>query len=63
MLTGIGENLNEATSPLFGADEYIDKPFDFERLDEKVKSVLRRRAAERESVPRPRAGASRSLGG
>lgn len=60
MLTGIGENLNEATSPLFGADEYIDKPFDFERLDEKVKSVLRRRAAQRESVPRPRAGASRS---
>ena len=53
MLTGIGESLNEATSPLFGADEYIDKPFDFERLDDKVKSVLRRRAAQREAVPRP----------
>lgn len=60
MLTGIGENLNEATSPLFGADEYIDKPFDFERLDEKVKSVLLRRAAQREAVPRPRRGESRS---
>ncbi len=53
MLTGIGESLNEATSPLFGADEYIDKPFDFEKLDEKVKGVLRRRAAQREAVPRP----------
>jgi DNA-binding response OmpR family regulator len=53
MLTGIGESLNEATSPLFGADEYIDKPFDFEKLDEKVKGVLARRAAQREAVPRP----------
>jgi DNA-binding response OmpR family regulator len=55
MLTGIGESLNEATSPLFGADEYIDKPFDFEKLDEKILSVLRRRASQREAVPRPRA--------
>jgi len=53
MLTGIGESLNEATSPLFGADEFIDKPFDFERLDEKIKGVLERRAAQREAVPRP----------
>jgi DNA-binding response OmpR family regulator len=53
MLTGIGESLNEATSPLFGADEYIDKPFDFEKLDEKVKGVLASRAAQREAVPRP----------
>ena len=53
MLTGIGESLNEATSPLFGADEFIDKPFDFEELDEKIKGVLERRAAQREAVPRP----------
>src|SRR5580693_10121355 len=52
MLTGIGETLNEATSPLFGADEYIDKPFDFEQLDEKILAVLRRRASQREAVPR-----------
>jgi len=57
MLTGIGENLNEATSPLFGADEYIDKPFDFEKLDEKVVEILERRAAQREAVPRPIANA------
>jgi DNA-binding response OmpR family regulator len=54
MLTGIGENLNEATSPLFGADEYIDKPFDLEQLDERIASVLERRSAQREAVPRPR---------
>jgi DNA-binding response OmpR family regulator len=53
MLTGIGESLNEATSPLFGADEYIDKPFDLEELDERIASVLEKRAAQREAVPRP----------
>jgi DNA-binding response OmpR family regulator len=53
MLTGIGETLNETTSPLFGADEYIDKPFDFEKLDEKIVHVLEKRAALREAVPRP----------
>ncbi len=57
MLTGIGETLNETTSPLFGADEFIDKPFDFEALDEKVVNVLERRAAQREAVPRPAADA------
>jgi len=56
MLTGIGESLNEATSPLFGADEYIDKPFEFEKLDEKIRNVLARRSVQREAVPRPRAG-------
>jgi DNA-binding response OmpR family regulator len=55
MLTGIGESLNEATSPLFGADEYIDKPFDFEALDAKIVHVLSKRAAQREAVPRPNA--------
>src|ERR1700722_14727506 len=53
MLTGIGENLNETTSPLFGADEYIDKPFDFEKLDAMIVEVLRKRSAQREAVPRP----------
>jgi DNA-binding response OmpR family regulator len=57
MLTGIGQSLNEATSPLFGADEYIDKPFDLEHLDERIASVLDKRAAQREAVPRPLAGA------
>jgi DNA-binding response OmpR family regulator len=53
MLTGIGASLNEATSPLFGADDYIDKPFEFEKLDQKIESVLRQRATQRNAVPRP----------
>jgi DNA-binding response OmpR family regulator len=43
MLTGIGERLNEMTSPLYGADEYLDKPFDFRDLDALVERVLRSR--------------------
>jgi hypothetical protein len=53
MLTGIGENLNQMTSPLYGADAYIDKPFEFGELDEKVKTALSARAAQREGVNRP----------
>ncbi len=52
MLTGIGERVNEMTSPLFGADAYIDKPFDFEELDDKVRGALEKHAAQRASVPR-----------
>lgn len=40
MVTGIGERLNEMTSPLYGANEFIDKPFDLGELDTKVKSLL-----------------------
>jgi DNA-binding response OmpR family regulator len=40
MLTGIGALNNELTSPLFGADDYIDKPFDFAELEYKVRKVL-----------------------
>jgi CheY-like chemotaxis protein len=43
MLTGIGENLNELTSPLYGADAYIDKPFEFSELDSKIRETLARR--------------------
>jgi DNA-binding response OmpR family regulator len=43
MLTGIGERLNEMTSPLYGADDFLDKPFDFADLDAKVQDVLRAR--------------------
>src|SRR6266436_2031881 len=53
MLTGIGENLNQMTSPLYGADAYIDKPFDFGELDEKVKEALEARASQRDAVARP----------
>jgi DNA-binding response OmpR family regulator len=40
MLTGIGERLNEMTSPLYGADDHLDKPFDFEELEERVRALL-----------------------
>ena len=53
MLTGIGENLNQMTSPLYGADAFIDKPFEFEELALKVKEALEARAAQRDAVPRP----------
>jgi DNA-binding response OmpR family regulator len=46
MLTGIGERLNELTSPLYGADDFLDKPFDLDDLDEKITEVLEKRASE-----------------
>jgi CheY-like chemotaxis protein len=43
MLTAIGEKVNEMTSPLYGADAYVDKPFDFADLETKIKDVLAER--------------------
>lgn len=40
MLTGIGDRLNELTSPLYGADDHLDKPFEFETLKAKVAALL-----------------------
>jgi DNA-binding response OmpR family regulator len=40
MLTGIGSQVNEATSPLVGADDYLDKPFTFEDLADRVRALL-----------------------
>ena len=53
MLTGIGENLNQLTNPLYGADTYIDKPFEFDLFDERVKETLSAHAAQRNAVARP----------
>ena len=44
MLTGIGQRLNEMTSPLYGADAYLDKPFDLETPDGKIRELLERPA-------------------
>lgn len=49
MLTGIGEGLNSMTSPLFGADAYLDKPVDLDELDEAIEKAIatsRERATE-----------------
>lgn len=43
MLTAIGPNLNEMTSPLYGADDFIDKPFLFRDLEEKIEKVIKKR--------------------
>ncbi|MGB3052793.1 MAG: response regulator [Polyangiales bacterium] len=43
MLTGIGERLNEMTSPLYGADGFLDKPFELDQLSAKVREVLESR--------------------
>ncbi len=65
MLTGIGENLNQMTSPLYGADAYIDKPFEFEDFDGKIRQTLKARTKQREGVVRPpingTAGAAKPL--
>src|SRR5437764_517973 len=43
MLTAIGEQMNEMTSPLYGVDEYIDKPFDFADLESRIRKILAHR--------------------
>jgi DNA-binding response OmpR family regulator len=43
ILTAIGEKVNEMTSPLYGADEHIDKPFEFDALEKAIERVLARR--------------------
>jgi len=54
MLTGIGERLNAMNSPLFAADGWLDKPFEFTTLDEKIAEVLEKHGKQMPS----RAGAS-----
>lgn len=39
MLTGIGESLNAATSPMFGADAYLDKPFELDDIDARLQEI------------------------
>jgi len=55
MLTGIGESLNEMTSPLYGADAHLDKPFEFTTLDARIKETLERR--KQGALGRPDGGA------
>lgn len=40
MLTGIGEQMNEMTSPLYGANAHLDKPFDTDELSATIDRVL-----------------------
>jgi DNA-binding response OmpR family regulator len=45
VLTAIGERMNEMTSPLYGADDYLDKPFEFAELEQKIEKTLDKRRA------------------
>ena len=40
MVTAIGEKTNEITSPLYGADAHVDKPFEFEKLERVIAALL-----------------------
>ena len=56
MLTGIGENLNDMTSELFGADTWLNKPFDFNELDNRIGEVLAKHGKALPSGPQVREG-------
>lgn len=47
MATGIGAETNAATSPLYGADAYLDKPFRLEALERTIREVIRKIEAGR----------------
>lgn len=49
MLTGIGETLNELSSPMYGADDFIDKPFKAQALIYKIRRILSKRGARPEN--------------
>ncbi len=40
MLTGIGERMNAMTAPLYGADAFLDKPFDLDDVVETVRQLI-----------------------
>jgi CheY-like chemotaxis protein len=40
MVTAIGAQVNEITSPLYGADAHVDKPFEFEALERVIAKLL-----------------------
>ena len=46
MLTAIGRTVNEMTSPLYGADAHLDKPFDIKEMLSVVSGLLAKRVAE-----------------
>ncbi len=51
MLTGIGVQLNEMTSPLFAADDWIDKPFALAELAEKIGRLGRQATGAEPVIP------------
>jgi CheY-like chemotaxis protein len=41
MVTAIGAQVNEITSPIYGADAHIDKPFEFEQLEKVIAGLVK----------------------
>ena len=41
MVTAIGERTNEITSPIYGADAHVDKPFEFEKLERVIAGLVK----------------------
>ena len=40
VLTAIGQQINQLTSPIYGADAFLDKPFDFAELEKIIDDLL-----------------------
>jgi CheY-like chemotaxis protein len=40
IISAIGEQVNDATSPIYGADAHIDKPFEFDKLERVITKLL-----------------------
>jgi DNA-binding response OmpR family regulator len=49
MLTGVGHTVNALTAPLYGADAYLDKPFDLDEVREVIEGLLNRELDEAEA--------------
>src|SRR5688500_19628639 len=41
MVTAIGAQVNELTSPIYGADAHVDKPFEFEKLEKIISDLVK----------------------
>lgn len=41
MVTAIGEQVNEITSPIYGADAHVDKPFEFDKLEKVIAGLVK----------------------
>jgi DNA-binding response OmpR family regulator len=50
VLTAIGERINELTSPMYEVDAYVDKPFEFTKLEEVIETTLETTRPDRYDV-------------